>query len=267
MMDTPTLVTTERKPPMRMAMFIFLALAFTSELSAQNGTSRLELGGIAAAFTLTSDEPRESASSNPAPPSRKMSSFRSGLYGRLSASFTILFDGDLDREEGGTLTPGDAEYDTGVGYSGSLGYRWDNGFALELEGIYRRNELDSLEVNGVNIADEGDFASLTVYLNALYHFETGNRWRPYVGLGLGWVEEIDVDIDDGGAELGYDDSGFGYQAMVGVEYESDFGVGYFVEGRLFGATGFDLESEDGTGVEYDGNYLGLGLTLGLTYRF
>lgn len=194
-------------------------------------------------------------------------SFRNGFYGKISAGVTQLFDGDLDREQGGAIVPGDAQYDAGIAYSGAFGYRWGNGFALEAEGIYRRNEIDSLEVAGVDTLREGDFASLTFYLNGLYHFDTGTRWRPYVGVGFGWVEEIDVDIDAGTGEFGYDDSGWGYQAMVGVEYETKSGLGVFTEARLFGATGFDLESEDGTGVEYDGDYMGMSLMLGVTYRF
>ena len=223
---------------------------------------RLHSAGPMGTVAPRSPEPQED--SDTLLPTPRM---RSGPYAKASVGFLQLFDGDLDREESGTLTPGDAEFDLGLAFSGAFGYRFDSGFSIEAEGVYRRNDIDRVEVSGSADLTGGDFASLTFFINGLYHFDTGSRWQPYVGAGLGWVEEIDVDLEETGGEFGYDSSGVGYQLMVGIETELDSGLGFFAEGRWFGATGFDLESEDGTGVEYDGDYQGLGLHLGVTYRF
>lgn len=114
-----------------------------------------------------------------------------------------------------------AEFGSGLGFGGDFGYRYGNGWAAEVEWNYRRHSLDTLSQGGTNVARDGDFASNTLLINGLRRFPTTSAWTPYLGAGIGWVQEIDIDIKPsaGGAERGYSTSGkFAAQIIAGVEY-------------------------------------------------
>lgn len=114
-----------------------------------------------------------------------------------------------------------AEFGGGSGWGGDFGWRYGNGWAAEIEWNYRSHNLDSLSKAGLNLASDGDFASNTFLLNGLRRFPTGGAWTPYIGAGLGWVQEIDIDIKPigGGVERSYSKSGeFAFQLIAGAEY-------------------------------------------------
>jgi opacity protein-like surface antigen len=114
-----------------------------------------------------------------------------------------------------------AEFGGGMGLGGDIGYRYGNGWAAEIEWNYRSHSLDELRQGGAIRARDGDFASNIVLVNGLRRFSTNSPWTPYVGAGVGWVQEIDIDIKPsaGGAERGYSKgSEFAAQFIAGVEY-------------------------------------------------
>ncbi len=135
------------------------------------------------------------------------SSFSDGpaTYARVAFGSTIR----------GTL---DVDSDTGFVLGGAVGYRWDNGLILEIEGAYRRNKLDfgfggvaegfgtARFVNNSTTefaesflygtegtasgTGDGHVDAWSIMANAWYEFELGNtNWRPYLGGGIGiaWV--------------------------------------------------------------------------------
>jgi opacity protein-like surface antigen len=132
--------------------------------------------------------------------------------------------GSSNMAESGTLGAGvglRAEFASGTGFGGDIGYRYGNGWAAEVEWNYRRHSLDSLRRGSANLSRDGDFASNILLINGLRRFAAKGAWTPYAGAGIGWVQEIDIDISpsSGGAERGYSSSSkIALQLIGGVEY-------------------------------------------------
>ncbi len=112
-----------------------------------------------------------------------------------------------------------ADFDLGLGLGGDFGYRYGNGWAAEFEWNWRRHELDSLNSGRGPVVDEGDFASNVLFVNGLRRFaRPGSNWTPYAGLGLGWVQEIDFDLNAGAVERAWSKQGeLGVQLVGGAE--------------------------------------------------
>ncbi len=137
----------------------------------------------------------------------------SGWYigGGLGANW--LRDSDVG---GSGVTTTKAEFDTGLAAAAAVGYGLGNGFRLEAELGYRKNDVD--KVGGA--AGGGDVSQWSLMGNVLYDFQTGTAFTPYVGLGLGGVR---VDVDggrtfSGGRTINDDDTAFAYQGIAGVAY-------------------------------------------------
>jgi hypothetical protein len=88
---------------------------------------------------------------------------------------------------------------------GDIGYRYRNGWAAEAEWNYRSHKLSSLCPGGATVARKGDFASNILLINGLRRFMSPSPWTPYDGAGIGWVQEIDIDLKPaaGGVERSY----------------------------------------------------------------
>jgi outer membrane autotransporter protein len=140
------------------------------------------------------------------------------LYGQYSRIGSSTFN------ESGALGAGNglrAEFGSGAGFGGDFGWRYGNGWAAEVEWNYRSHSLDAVRLGGANLARDGDFASNTLMINGLRRFATKSAWTPYLGAGLGWVQEIDIDVTPatGGGERSYSTDGkFAFQLIAGVEY-------------------------------------------------
>ena len=101
----------------------------------------------------------------------------------------------------------------------AFGYRYGNGWSAELDWEYRTNDNDSIDFSDGASFSDGDFSSNIIYLNGYYTFNSGSPvFRPYIGAGAGWVEEIDLDLETGGMETSYSSDGdIAWQIMAGVE--------------------------------------------------
>ncbi|MFN3989920.1 MAG: P44/Msp2 family outer membrane protein [Erythrobacter sp.] len=147
----------------------------------------------------------------------------------------------------GTPLSWNTDFDTGFALSGQIGYKFDNGFRLELEGAYSRYDVAShagLTVGGANI-DGVDVAVLTrgpadpanptvgaviadgqgrvsnfgLFANVFYDIETGTAFKPYVGAGAG-VNWVDVNYRPSGVQVGSGNkAGLAYQLMAGASFE------------------------------------------------
>ncbi len=153
-------------------------------------------------------------------------------------------------------------FDSGTTLGGAIGYDYANSpFRAELEFVYRSGDATDIST-GVGTA--ADFASTSVMLNGYYVFETASDWVPYAGLGLGYLTEIDFDLEGGAGE--YSDRGLlGYQAMLGVEYPVSKRLSIYGEARYFSAGSVDLT---GTGdATLSANYDTLDFNAGVAYKF
>jgi opacity protein-like surface antigen len=146
-----------------------------------------------------------------------------GFYATIYAQQSRI--GSSNFTESGTQGAGNglrAEFGSGLGFGGDIGYRYGNGWASEIEWNYRRYSLDALRQGSSNLTRDGDFASNILLINGLRRFSMGGGWTPYVGAGIGWVQEIDIDLtpSNAGAERGYSASSkSALQLIGGVEYE------------------------------------------------
>ncbi len=165
---------------------------------------------------------------------------------------------------------GDAEIDLGSGFTGGIGvgYNYTDNFAVEFGWEYRSNDSEVVLADSSEF-DDGNYASNIFYLNSHYRFAPNGDWRPYVGAGLTWVEEIDIDLERGGDELSYSGDGdVGYQLFAGVDYRIN--PEWTLQGELrYGSiTGIDLEGESGDPGQFeDIDYETTTLQLGLVYEF
>jgi opacity protein-like surface antigen len=179
-----------------------------------------------------------------------------GYYAKVFGGLSAL-QGDAATLDG---TTGPVNYDTGALFGGAIGYDYgDRPFRAELEFAYRSGDAEAF-------GGTGDYASTTLMLNGVYVFQTGGAFRPYVGLGLGYVTEIDFDIADGPETGEYSDRGLlAWQAMIGSDYALSDSLSLFGEARFFRAESPSLSGPGGASLSAD--YDTFDLVAGLTLRF
>lgn len=196
--------------------------------------------------------------------SAEESRFYVDLFGGLS----LLGETDTDFEpSGGGRLRGKAELDPGWLGGGAFGIQLNDHFRAEAEMVYRRNSVKDVSTATFGGVDEGDYASLLLMANAYYEItelETSfAKFRPYVGIGLGFAEEIDADLSDG-SNREYDSDGFAYQFLAGVKwrYASGFTAGLGVRHTRAGR--ISLKGDDG---DLDVDYNPWAFTMSVGYRF
>lgn len=139
----------------------------------------------------------------------------------------------LTYEDAADTSSTKADFSASFAGGGSLGYRFANGFALEGEVMYRRNEMDPVSLPGLGDFSEGDFASLGLGINAMYHFgfDSLPKLDAYAGLGFVYLQEIDIDFDNAGEqEISFETDDTAWQAKVGAIY--NLSDRWFVDGSL-----------------------------------
>ncbi len=160
----------------------------------------------------------------------------------------------LDVNTDGGFTPGIA-----------LGYRYNSNLSAELGWEYRSNDSETVYADGTVFPD-GNYASSFIYVNGIWHFDARGKWQPYVGAGLGFIQEIDIDLESGGVEQSFSDSGnVGFQVFGGVDYELSERLKVGGEIRYTNVGTVDLPAEENAtgsivGLDYDPVTVGLTLT-------
>lgn len=142
----------------------------------------------------------------------------------------------------------DTEFDTGWILTGSLGYRWAEGFRGELELGYRKNDVDSIfeSPNGgfpfthTNVS--GEVTQFSLMANALYDIRLAEHCVLTVGGGIG-IADDEFDASGSGSILivdANDDWSFAYQAIAGAAYDVSPRTQIFIEYRYFVNDGHDV---------------------------
>ncbi|MFK7965900.1 MAG: porin family protein [Burkholderiaceae bacterium] len=165
--------------------------------------------------------------------------------------------------EGSGLSNGPASIGLGSGFNAGLlfGYRMNSSWSIELGWEYRSNEADITLANGDRFSD-GNYASNQFFINGLYHFAGNGRWDPYVGAGLLWGQEIDIDLEQDGIEQSFDGQGdIGVQVLAGLNYRLSEAWTIGGEFRYGKTSGIDLGPIRGL------NYSPTTLQLTMSYRF
>lgn len=180
-----------------------------------------------------------------------------GWYGRFDVGYSV--DGELEIEGS------EFDLDNNWMVSGAVGTRLSNGLRVEGELAYRQNELE----------DVGDVEVEVVSLlaNAIWDFNRGGRFQPYVGVGAG-VGRLQID------EIDAEDTGFAWQVMAGVgvplseRMTLDIGYRYFAMpnidleyGRCYEDARVTAQYENGYGCEIEADYTHQAVLVGLRWQF
>jgi opacity protein-like surface antigen len=197
-------------------------------------------------------------------------SWTDGLYLKTFGGFNFVADGDIS--QGGLI--GDGSYDPGQLFGAAIGKEFTPNWALELEFFYRSADIDSISAGGPFAGfTEGDFASTNLMLNGIYTFTQPDgsalwgKFTPYVGAGVGFLQEADMDVTVGGVEREFDDNFlFAAQVLAGVSYEITPSWSIYGEARYHFAGEIELDPGAGGGV-LKADYNGLSCLIGLRYKF
>jgi opacity protein-like surface antigen len=186
------------------------------------------------------------------------------LYIKGFGGATFQQDTDVDLYFGGSrIASGDIDFDTGYTVGAALGVTVAPNIAVELEYAYRRSDVSSLEIGGVE-GDGGTSRADALMLNALYTLDgmgaTG-QWRPYFGGGVGTAN---VRIGPSGESISRDWI-WAYQLIGGVAYDETPQLSLNGEVRWFGTEGGRFDTGGGSSLKADWNTVDL--LVGATYRF
>ncbi len=131
-------------------------------------------------------------------------------------------------------------------------------------------DLANAAVTGKQDID-GNFSMLAFMANVDYDFDTGSRWVPYIGGGLG-VASISIDVESvaTGRSLSDDsDTVFAYQAGAGLGYEFPLEGGRSItvslDWRYFGTSSPTFKGDVSDGrfdVAINGHDVGIGIIYG-----
>lgn len=162
---------------------------------------------------------------------------------------------------GATDGPADLAVEGGFVAGLTVERRITKQFSAQFGWEYRSNESPITLADGQQFPD-GNYASNTFYLNGLFHFNQVRDFEPYLGAGLVWVQEIDIDLERNGVETSFDSQGdVGFALMAGVNYDLNNSWSINSEVRYTRVGGLDL------GSVRDLEYNPVTLQLGLRYRF
>lgn len=128
---------------------------------------------------------------------------RGGWYVSGSGGVEFVADAIFKSTSGVDVRKGEVSFKPGPRLSGALGYGWNN-FRVEGEISWRRFKTDSLRynhftvqgnplpgplvdsINNDSVKEDGTANLMTLMAKVWYDFETGGKWFPYVGGGVGW---------------------------------------------------------------------------------
>jgi outer membrane protein OmpA-like peptidoglycan-associated protein len=167
------------------------------------------------------------------------------------------------------------EIDANTGFVGvlSVGYGFGNGLRLEVEGNFRHNELDRIDVGRTRLNASGNVRSYGAMVNAIYEFPLGPV-QPYIGGGIGYVwQDLDGRARGGGLTATFDDTdgAFAFQGIAGLAFPIAAvpGLAVTAEYRFLGTTGHEYRvartGAASSRFEYD-NY-NHSILAGIRYNF
>lgn len=193
----------------------------------------------------------------------------SGVYATAVAGIGFLGSEDLNYRDGMINATAEGDFEASFSGGGTVGYRLNSDWRIEGELMYRRNELEAVTLEGVGASTEGDYASLSVGLSALYDFRPfdNDRLSAYVGAGVVFVQEIDIDFEIDGNETSFETDDIGLQIQFGGRYDVNDSLFVDVGVRYMTLSGAELEFPADTSRIVEADYSPLTVTAGLGWRF
>jgi outer membrane protein W len=190
-------------------------------------------------------------------------------YATANVGANFMSDQSVRISGDGPTQTGDADLSTGLLTGAAVGRAFNRSFRAEAEFVYQAVDHDGVRLDGGGSLPSGNYASTALALNGLYTFNAfGNQnVRTYVGLGVAWLTEVDIDFEQGGQELSYSGDGFGVQLLAGARYEIggrwflDAGVRYLDAGEI------TMDGEAAAPGRVRADYEPWSATLGIGWRF
>lgn len=177
----------------------------------------------------------------------------------------------LDYRAGAVAAQADASYSAGLLAGAALGYDFGNGWRVEGEFSYQSTDVKSSPFRGgAGPAEGGNHAATAVALNMFREFDLigSPSVRTYVGLGLVYLTETDIDFESPGQpERSFSGSGTGVQLLAGARYDlsqrwfADAGVRYLLGSKV------EMDSESGGTGRVDARFRPWGLAVAVGWRF
>jgi len=226
---------------------LFGALLVSSAASAQEGRGYASVSGGLSSLQSSSNE------------GALNSAFTTGAGTTIPGGTTLA---------SGTSLSWDTMFKNGYNIGIAAGYSYGNGFRGEAEIRYIRNSISShsgVAVGGDAIGTEdagvlitgspnlganvstivadgqGSNGTLAFMVNGYYDFMAGERFSPYVGVGVGYA---DTNIEFSPSAVPIADAGnggFAYQGIVGATYNITEDMGIFADYRYFARDKVNLD--------------------------
>lgn len=193
-----------------------------------------------------------------------------GWYGRAHVGINGISTDGLTLTADGSSSSADADFTASFTGGGSLGYRYSDKVRVEAGVIYRTADIDEVRFgNGGPTYTEGNFASVTIDVIGYYDFApfgASGAWTPYVGGGLSYLQEVDIDFEDESGEISFETDDLGITALAGLRYAPGDNWWVDAELRYLGVGEIDLDSPSGGG-RVSADYDPVSLNIGFGYRF
>ena len=135
---------------------------------------------------------------------------------------------------------GRAGFETGYVGAGAIGWGFGNGFRLEVEGNYRRNDIGNRQTGLAISGRETKYGGMA---NVLFDLDIGSPYvYPYIGVGGGYAlvdQQARIATGPFSASLDSKKGGFAYQAVAGVSLPIPpvVGLSLLAEYRYFAVAG------------------------------
>ncbi len=167
-----------------------------------------------------------------------------------------------------TANPAKVESNLGMTIVAGGGYAFEP-FRVEGEIGWRSNGIDKVTTPGLGSASgSGEIEPWSFMVNGYYDFDTGSKFTPYLGAGIGAVD-LTGKIREGGTTITtMGRAGFGYQGIAGVAYRLNDQLSIKGEYRYLATTETNLPDSSSIGpgtakMSYESH----AVLLGFIYRF
>jgi hypothetical protein len=176
----------------------------------------------------------------------------SGWFWEVSTGVSIVPGGDITLD-GVTY---ESDFANGLFLKGAVGKAWNANWTTTLEWFYRSNPVNEL-VSPQGRITGGDLASTNAFLTVFYTPDERWHWRgvrPYAGLGVGFITEVDLDLKGFGQEEFSSRGEFAFQWLIGLSRRVGRAGLLFLEGRAIASGKQELASSTlprFAAIEYD----------------
>lgn len=163
-------------------------------------------------------------------------------------------------------------FKNGYDLDGAVGYGFNNGWRLEVEGDYIRNNANKARYLGVNNAETGHLGRYGMFVNGIFDFDVGLPWLyPYLGAGIGY-QQVAYKFSGPFVDVDQTRGSFAYQGIFGLSFPIApvMGLSATLDYRFIGLTAarnYQGQVNGGSGTfktqgEYNNQF-----NIGLRYEF